>query len=127
MTQPDNDSDFPTQPYTKTASAHACINDRRIRDIEREIKEARSRLGDGDVCLATLRLSVNTLKESVDRLNESVNELSKPSPITQKIIDSFIQWAVPVGVILIVWALVKSGAVDIKQDSHQDRTERVIK
>jgi hypothetical protein len=125
MTQPENESDFPTQPYTKTASAHACINDRRIRDIEREIKEARSRLGDGDVCLATLRLSVNTLKESVDRLNESVNELSKPSPIMQKIVDSFIQWAVPVGVMLIIWALVKSGAIEIKPDQPSVKTERV--
>jgi hypothetical protein len=124
MVDKDPESDFPSSNYTPVPDGHVCLQERRLRDIEREARETRSRLGQGDVCLATLRSSVDSLKASVDRLDASVNELSKPSAVMQKIIDAAIQWAVPAGIVIIVWALVKSGAVTIQPDTHQPKSER---
>jgi len=124
MSENGTDSDFPASNYTPLPDGHVCVQERRIRDIERDARETRGRLGQGDVCLATLRSSVDALKLSVDRLDDSVKELSKPSAVMQKAIDAAIQWAVPAGIVIIVWALVKSGAVNIQSDSHPVKTER---
>lgn len=120
---PGSDSTF-NNNLTPLPDGHFCVQERRIRDIERDNREMRERLGQGDVCIATLRSSVDSLKASVDRLDCSVNELSKPNAVMQKVVDAVIQWAVPAIILIIVWALVKSGAINVQPDVHPIKTER---
>lgn len=123
---PDRDDDS-TRPYSRTPSraecapAHDCSQRGAIRDLQRRVEKHDERLGEGAVTMATLSASVLALKESVDKLTALVSESQKQSPIVGKIIDAAITWAVPAGIIVIVWALVSSGVVSVPQRQQEQQ------
>jgi len=114
----DDDTDFPPQSFPTPPHGIDCAQDRRIRELEREVRTIRERLTEGAVTMTKLRGSVVSLKESVDALTKLVGDLAKPNPVIGKIIDAAINCIVPAVIIgilcLVVWLAVGTGVVSAR-------------
>jgi hypothetical protein len=108
------DTDFPPQSVPTVQHGHDCPQERRIRDLERDVREHRGKLGEGSRVMDRLTMSVETLTKSVDLLNARVEAMAKPSPVWEQIRGAIISAVVPLAIVAVVWLVVQSGAVVVK-------------
>lgn len=120
----DVDTDFPPQ----TAMAHPCMNERRIRTLERKDEEKERRLLEGALLMQALQSSTDAQSESLDRLHTKVDKIAAMPPIApivvhapaapeptamQKAGDAAIHWLVPIVLGALAWAIASSGMIRV--------------
>lgn len=118
--QTDEDSTRPFHRHGKIEGT-ACVQDRAIRDMQKEVKSINARLAEGDAFMVRLDCTMDNLtqttKENMATMKELIVQLqsaiSKSPSIGQKILDAFITWSVPGVIFMIFWVAVNSGVVNI--------------
>lgn len=117
----DEDSTRPYQNKHGKVVGEACVQDRPIRDIQRDIRGIQARLNEGDTCMTRLECTLENLTTAVQETMTTTKELTvalrdmagKPPAIGQKILDAFITWAVPAVIFMIFWVALNSGVINV--------------
>jgi len=104
--------EIPRRPGSGEYCAPPCAMVDRVHALERTARETDKRLHEGDLGFLDMRKDVQALTKAV---NDAVEQIKANSGINwaHEILRSIISWGVPVGILVLVWALVGSGAVNI--------------
>lgn len=97
--------------------APTCAMVDRVHALERGARETDKRLHEGDLGFLDMRKDVQALTKAV---NDAVEQIKANSSVNwaHEVLRALINWGVPVGVLVLVWALVGSGAVNLAAKGH---------
>lgn len=100
----------PTETPTERLPVHRYATERDLRDLEERVDEQEKRLNSGDTSFALVRKDIEILTASINALRVTI-EAAANNSIGRKIMDSLVQWGVPLTAIGILWALAHAGAI----------------
>ncbi|CAB5079685.1 hypothetical protein UFOVP141_5 [uncultured Caudovirales phage] len=109
-----DDDTTPLRSHQTPPHGTDCVQERRLRVLERKVEAHDGRLGEGTRTMDRLTMSVEALTKSVDALNAKMLETQKPSPWVTKTIDAAITMIVPAAILMVIWLAVQSGVVPVK-------------
>lgn len=118
--QPPDDGQTP-MPQTACAGGDGCPMADRVYRLERVSEQHTRELANGAVTMTRLEGNIDRLTDSVDRLEKTLEKFQskvetreeKGNKYIDVAISALIQWGVPIAVVAMIWAIVKSGAVAV--------------
>jgi hypothetical protein len=109
------DPDEETVRLSANRDCDLCPQERRIRDLEKLVSSQGIRLHEGDLAMRDFKNAVEKLLDVVVRVEKRLDaydaKASQMNPWVQKFLETLLQWGLPIVLMALLWAVVKSGQV----------------